>query len=153
LNKFYSKNIVIIVSACLAGIECKYDLTSAKDDKVVRLVAQGAAIPVCPEQLGGLTTPRPPAEIVGGSGEDVLSGKAKVITQDGKDVTQNFIKGAKEVLKIAKLVNATHAILKSKSPSCSIGKIYDGSFKGKLISGDGVCTSLLLQNGIKIKCI
>jgi uncharacterized protein YbbK (DUF523 family) len=75
------------------------------------------------------------------------------MTQDGKDVTQNFITGAKQVLKIAKLVNAHQAILKSKSPSCGLGKIYDGSFKGKLISGDGVCASLLKLNGIKIECI
>lgn len=142
---------MIIVSACLAGIECKYDSTSAKDDKVVVLVSQGKAIPVCAEQLGGLTTPRPKAEIVGGNGKDVLDGKARVMTQNGKDVTQNFIKGAKEVLKIAKLIHATQAILKSKSPSCGIGKIYDGSFTGKLIPGDGVCATLLRQNGVRMR--
>ncbi|MEW6097238.1 MAG: DUF523 domain-containing protein [bacterium] len=142
---------MIIVSACLAGIECKYDATSANDDKVSTLVAQGKAIPVCPEQLGGLPTLRPRAKIIGGEGKDVLIGNAKVKTEDGRDVTQNFIKGAQQTLKIAKLVGAKHAILKSKSPSCGCGKIYNE--KDKLIQGDGVCTSLLKQNGIRVECI
>lgn len=142
---------MLIVSACLAGIECKYNSTGAKDDKVVGLVAQGEAIPLCPEQLGGLSTPRPRAKIIGGDGEDVLIGKAKVKTEDGNDVTQNFIKGAKETLKISKLVGAKQAILKSRSPSCGCGKIYNEG--DELISGDGVCASLLKQNGIRVESI
>ena len=97
-------------------------------------------IPVCPEQLGGLPTPREPAE----------QRDEKVITKFGKDVTQNFKKGAEQVLKIAKLFGIKKAILKQKSPSCGCGKIYDGSFSGRIIKGDGVTTTLLKRNGIKV---
>lgn len=142
---------MLIVSACLVGIKCKYDSTSAKDKEVTTLVSEGRAIPLCPEQLGGLPTPRPRSKIIGGEGKDVIIGKAKVNYENGKDVTQNFIKGAQETLKIAKLIGAKQAILKSKSPSCGCGKIYNE--KDKLIEGDGVCASLLKQNGITVECI
>ncbi|MCX6803405.1 MAG: DUF523 domain-containing protein [Candidatus Diapherotrites archaeon] len=114
---------MIIVSGCLAGINCNY-----KGD------------PICPEQLGGLPTPRTPAEIKEGN----------VFTKNGVDVTPNFVNGAKEVLKIAKMSNCKFAILKAKSPSCGSGQIYDGTFTEKLISGDGILTKELKQNGIKV---
>lgn len=129
-----------IVSACLAGIKCRWDGESRPCRKVVELVRQGKAIPVCPEQLGGLTTPRVPAE----------QKKDKIFTKNGKNVTVQFEKGAKEALEIALLVNCEEAIIKSKSPSCGSGKIYDGTFSGKLIKGDGVFAKILKKNNIKV---
>jgi uncharacterized protein YbbK (DUF523 family) len=143
--------MMIIVSACLAGVNCKYDGGNNYNEKIVKLVKQRKAIPVCPEQLGGFETPRLPAEILGGSGEDVLSGKAKVVRKNGEDVSKAFIKGAYETLKIAKLIDCDKAILKSRSPSCGFGEIYDGSFSGKRIKGKGVTAALLESNGIKVK--
>jgi len=129
-----------IVSACLAGINCRWDGKSNPCQKVMDLVKQGKAIPVCPEQLGGLITPRLPAEQKGN----------KVFTKDGKEVTTQFEKGAENAFKIAKQVNCTEAILKSRSPSCGSGKVYDGTFSGKLINGDGVFAKLLKKNNIKV---
>lgn len=107
-------------------------------------------IPICPEQLGGLPTPRPPAEIVGGDGADVLDGVACVITVDGENKTEAFLHGAHQALEIAETHNATHAVLKSKSPSCGCGQVHDGSFAGNLIAGDGVTTALFRRHGIEI---
>ena len=107
-------------------------------------------IPVCPEQLGGLSTPRPPAEIVGGDGVDVLDGCASVITVEGEDKTSEFLGGAHQTLEIAKSQNAAHAVLKSRSPSCGCGRIYDGSFTGELGDGDGVTAALLRRHGIRV---
>jgi len=129
-----------IVSACLAGIECKYNGKSNPVEEVMNLVRKGEAIPVCPEQLGGLTTPRPCCEIRNG----------KVFTKDGDDVTSEFKKGAEEGLKIALLAGCESAILKAKSPSCGCGKIYDGSFSGKLINGYGIFAEILQNNGIAV---
>ena len=141
---------MIIVSACLVGINCKYSGKSNTCPDVVKLVSMGKAIPVCPEQLGGLATPRPAAEICGGTGADVIDGKAFVKRANGEDVTCEFIKGAEEVLRIAGLTGAKKAIMKSKSPSCGAGFIYDGTFEGRLIKGNGVAAEVLLRNGIEI---
>lgn len=129
-----------LCSACLLGIKCRYDGKSKRNRKAIELTKKEILIPVCPEQLGGLVTPREPAE----------QREKKVFTKSGKDVTQNFKKGAKEALKIAKLFGIKEAILKQKSPSCGCGKIYDGTFTGKLIKSDGVTTSLLKKNKIKV---
>ena len=134
------KRKIILCSACLLGIKCRYDGKDKLIKKVIELSKKKILIPVCPEQLGGLSTPREPAEQKG----------KRVITELGKDVTQNFKKGAKEVLKLAKLFGIKEAILKQKSPSCGFGKIYDGSFSGKLIKGNGVTAALLKRKGIKI---
>lgn len=107
-------------------------------------------IPVCPEQLGGLSTPRPPAEIVGGDGGDVLDRCASVITVQGEDKTREFLCGAHQTLEIAKSHNATAAVLKSNSPSCGCGLIYDGTFTGELVDGDGVTSALLRRQGIQV---
>jgi uncharacterized protein YbbK (DUF523 family) len=107
----------------------------------MKLVGEGKAIPVCPEQLGGLPTPRACAEQKGN----------RVLTKDGKDVTKEFANGAEEGLKVAKLCGCKEAILKSKSPSCGCGRVYDGNFTGNLVEGDGVFTRLLKQNGIGVK--
>jgi len=134
------KRKIILCSACLLGIKCRYDGKDKLIKKVIELSKKKILIPVCPEQLGGLSTPREPAEQKG----------KRVITKSGKDVTQNFKKGAKEVLKLAKLFGIKEAILKQKSPSCGFGKIYDGSFSGQLIKGNGVTAALLKRNKIKI---
>lgn len=134
------KRKIILCSACLLGIKCRYDGKSKANKKIIELSKKEILIPVCPEQLGGLPTPRELAEQRG----------KKVITKSGKDVTKNFKMGAKQVLKLAKLFGIKKAILKQKSSSCGCGKIYDGSFTRKLIKGDGVTTALLKGEGIKI---
>ena len=139
-----------LVSACLAGVNCKYNGANNLDDCIVELVKKGDCVLICPEQLGGCTTPRIPCEISSGTGVDVLDGTSKVITKDGVDVTNALIKGAEETLKIAQLYNIDTAILKARSPSCGCGSIYDGSFKGQCISGDGVTAALLKRHGIQV---
>ena len=129
-----------ICSACLLGIKCRYDGKSQPDNKVVALSKKEVLIPICPEQLGGLPTPREPAEQRG----------KKVFTESGKDVTKNFLRGAEQVLKIAKLFSVKEAILKQRSPSCGNGKVYDGTFSERTTKGDGVTTALLKKKGIKI---
>jgi uncharacterized protein YbbK (DUF523 family) len=141
---------MFLISGCLIGINCKYNGSNNKNREVVELVKKGLAVPFCPEQLGGLPTPRYASEIQQGSGEDVLEGRARVINQIGQDVTENFKRGAEEALKLAKILGTKFAILKSKSPSCGYGKIYDGSFSGVLVDGNGVTAALFLKNGIKV---
>ncbi|WP_373899033.1 DUF523 domain-containing protein [Haloimpatiens sp. FM7315] len=143
---------MILVSACLCGINCKYSGGNNIKEDILKLLKEGKAIPVCPEQLGGLKTPRMPSEIISGSGSDVLKGKAKVMNSKGVDLSFEFIKGAEETLKIAKIVGAKKAILKSNSPSCGFGFIYDGSFSGSRVKGNGVTAELLLENGIEVIC-
>lgn len=144
---------MIIVSACLCGVNCKYSGGNNLNEEVLRLLAGGEAIPVCPEQLGGLPTPRPTMEISGGTGADVLDGEARVTSSSGTDATECFVKGAQEVLKIAEVAGAGEAILKSNSPSCGSGRIYDGTFSGRLIDGNGVTAELLIRNGIKVRAV
>ncbi|PJI09702.1 MULTISPECIES: DUF523 domain-containing protein [Clostridium] len=144
------KNDVLIVSACLLGINCKYSGSNNLNEKVKKLCNNMTVIPICPEQLGGMTTPRKPAEIKGGSGKEVLDGKARVFDKDGKDVTEYYISGAKETLKIVKMFDAKKAILKANSPSCGCGTIYDGNFIGNKINGNGVTAEVLKKNGIEI---
>jgi len=140
---------MVIVSACLIGVNCKYNGGSNLNEEVVKMAGEGV-IPVCPEQLGGCTTPRAMTEISCGAGGDVLDGKCRVVNIDGEDVTHEFIKGAEEVLRIAGITGAKKAVLKSRSPSCGCGLIYDGSFSKKLIEGNGVTAELLLRNGIEV---
>ncbi len=142
---------MIIVSACLCGINCKYDGGNNLNDTVLKLLKEGKAIPVCPEQLGGQQTPRAPHEIVNGNGLDVLNGKAKILgPNNDDDSTAEFLKGAYETLKIAEAVGANSAILKARSPSCGVSQIYDGTFSGTKRSGNGVTAQLLLSKGIKV---
>ena len=140
----------ILVSACLIGVNCRYDGDNSCNENAVNRMKTDELIPVCPEEAGGLPTPRPPVEIVGGDGNDVLDGKAKVLTADGEDKTEAFLKGARHALQLAQSQGATCVILKSRSPSCGCGTIYDGSFSGTLTSGDGVTTALLKRHGIKV---
>ena len=130
----------ILVSACLLGIDVKYDGKNNKNDKVLEYIKDKEIIPICPEVIGGLSTPRIPSEIIGD----------KVINKDGIDVTNNFYKGAEEVLKLCKLFNIKKAILKKKSPSCGVGLIYDGTFTNNLVEGYGITAKLLKENGIEL---
>jgi len=130
----------ILVSACLLGINCRYDGTSTVCEKLSKLKKEHNLIPVCPELFGGLPTPRDPAEIVG----------KQVITCNGEDVTEQYERGAWEILKLAKYFEAEMAILKERSPSCGHGMIYDGSFAGIIVTGEGITAKLLLKNGIKV---
>ena len=130
----------ILVSACLLGTPCRYDGKSKADARVLALAESRAMIPVCPEQLGGLPTPRPPAERRGG----------QIVALDGADVTDAFARGAEETLRLARLFGCQRAILKARSPSCGRGRIYNGSFTGKLVSGDGVAAALLTENGVEV---
>ena len=139
-----------LVSACLVGFHCRYDGKNRLNKNLLKYFKEGELIPICPEQLGGLTTPRDRARIVGGDGKDVLEGKAKVITYTGEDVTKQYLRGSQESLKIARSLGIKEAILKADSPSCGCGKILSENFSKK-IKGDGVTTALLKKNGIKVK--
>lgn len=141
---------MIIVSACLVGTQCKYSGGSNTHQGVLAYLHGKDWVSVCPEQLGGLPTPRTPAEIQGGSGEDVLQSRVKVMTETGEDVTGSFIKGAEQTLKIAQMIEAKEAVLKQRSPSCGCRQIYDGSFQGKCKDGQGVTAVLLQKHGIRV---
>lgn len=130
----------VIVSACLLGEPCRYDAKSCPNEEVLEYLKDKQVFAVCPEVLGGLTTPRSSCEIVCG----------EVISKEGIHRTQEYIKGAKEVLALANSNHIDTAILKSKSPSCGYGEIYDGSFSFKLVKGNGICAEMLVNNGIKV---
>jgi len=129
-----------LCSACLLGVRCRYDGQSKLNPKVIALLKKEVLIPVCPEQLGGLPTPRKPAEQRG----------SKVITQIEDDVTAQYKKGAEDVLAIAYILGIKEAIFKQRSPACGVGKIYDGNFSERVIKGDGITTALLKKNGISV---
>ena len=138
---------MIGVSACLVGLNTRYDGNNSLDPFAHRLFCEGEAVPFCPEQLGGLGTPRLRAEIVEGSGEDVLDGRSAVLLEDGTDVTKQYLQGAREVVKAARALKMKRFYLKSKSPSCGAGIIY---IKGKLVEGNGVCAAALRREGIEL---
>ncbi|HNU23389.1 hypothetical protein V511_14275 [Mesotoga sp. Brook.08.YT.4.2.5.1] len=137
----------ILVSACLIGVNCTYRGDNNLSFKLLELVDRFVFLPVCPEQLGGLPTPRPRAEVT--TSKDWLASKI-VLDQFGNDVTSNYEKGAEEVLKIAKLSGSSIAVLKSRSPSCGCRGIYDGTFSGVMIDGMGITAELLMKNGIEV---
>lgn len=130
----------VLISACLLGVGCRYDGQSKRYDGIEKLIDKYNLIPVCPEIMGGLQTPRAPAERVGD----------KVLCNNGCDVTANYKRGAHEVLRIAELFSCKLAVLKANSPSCSHLKVYDGTFTRTLIDGMGVTAELLVQNGITV---
>ena len=130
----------ILVSACLLGTACRYDGQSRPHPMMEELCRRHQVIPVCGEILGGLPTPRIPAERRG----------ERVVTKDGRDVTENYQRGAREVLRLGRLFDCRTAVLKEKSPSCGSGRIYDGTFTGTLCSGWGVTAELLLRNGFRV---
>ena len=130
----------ILISACLIGLNCKYEGGNNENSKLVELIKEKDLVPICPEQLGGLKTPRASAE----------RKQEKVITKEGVDVTKEYQRGAEEVLNLAKKLNIKKAILKSRSPSCGIEEIYDGTFSHTLIKKDGVTAELLKKNEIEV---
>ncbi len=141
----------ILISACLVGINSRYNGKSNKIEPLVELVKQGKAIFMCPEQTGGLSTPREPAEIEAGkTAKDVLAGKGRVLTISGMDVTKEFLNGAHTTLSLCKEAGVTKAILKARSPSCGSTEVYDGTHSGVRIPGSGITAELLRQNGIKV---
>lgn len=138
---------MIFVSACLAGINCKYNGKNNFNQKIFDMVKEGKAIPICPEQLGGLETPRNPAEI------KTIDGIQYVIDNKGNDITNKFEIGAKEVIKLAKQLGVKTFILQPRSPSCGVGKIYNGNFDGNLVTGNGILVELCKKEGIEtINC-
>ena len=137
----------LLVSACLLGINCRYDGENQKNINVIRLAKDYNLIPVCPEQLGGLSTPRASSWFIKGDGFDTNNKLNNLRNEDGNDVSKNFRNGAKKTLKICKLLNIKNAILKENSPSCGCNKTY---FKDKLVDGKGVTTAILLKNGINV---
>lgn len=140
----------VLVSACLAGRECTYQGTHRASDDVLRLVREGRAVLVCPEEEAGLGTPRPEAEIVAATGDDVLDGRARVMTVDGQDVTAQYLAGARIAAERARRTGCAVAILKARSPACGCGAIYDGSFDGTLRAGDGVAAAALRRAGVEV---
>ena len=129
-----------LCSACLLGVRCMFDGQSKPDPRIIAMSKKEVLIPVCPEQLGGLPTPRKPSEQRGG----------KVITEIEDDVTAQYRKGAEDVLAIAYILGIKEAIFKQRSPACGVGKIYDGNFSERVVKGDGITTALLKKNGISV---
>ncbi len=141
---------MIVVSACIAGVSCRYDGTSRLQENILKLVAQRKAIPLCPEMLGGRKVPREPVEIINGTGEDVLDRKAFVKDKHGNDVTEEILQGVKEFVLTVERLGVKMVILKTKSPTCGYGKIYDGTFNNILKDGNGVLAAALKRKGITI---
>jgi uncharacterized protein YbbK (DUF523 family) len=140
----------VVLSACLAGVPCTHAAEAKTRAWALKLLASGRAVTVCPEVAGGLPIPRPEAEIVGGDGVDVLEGRARVVTVEGEDVTANYLSGAESALSAAQRSGARVAILKARSPSCGCGAIYDGTFTGGKVPGDGVTAAALKREGLDV---
>ena len=140
----------MLVSACLLGLATRYDGGHCRLDGLWELAARGLIVPICPEVAGGLPTPRPPAECQGGDGAAVLDGRAAVRTCHGDDVTAAFLAGARAALEAARALGIRRALLKEYSPSCGSRWIYDGSFRSRLVPGQGVTAALLRRHGIEV---
>ncbi len=140
----------LLVSACLAGQACRYDGRILPWPVIVEQVAAGLAVPICPEVEGGLGIPREPAEIVGGTGEEVLDGTATVITRSGRDVTSAFLAGAEAALALARAHELTRAILKEGSPSCGVSNLRQ---RGQTVPGCGVTAARLRRAGIEVEAV
>ena len=132
----------VLVSACLAGIYCSYNGSYNTTESVVEMVRRGEAVPFCPEVHGGLPTPRPPCE---------KTADGRVVDNTGADRTAEFLRGAEEGLKLARLLGCEEAVLKARSPSCGLGVIYDGTFTSTRVEGNGVFAELLEKNGIRVR--
>ncbi len=139
----------VIVSACLAGIDCRYDGGSKIAESLLSFCHRHGIVllPVCPEQLGGLPTPRPPACFRNGDGTSVVDGNGSLYSQDGRELSQVFLRGAGQVLKIARLAGSRHAVFQDRSPSCGVHRIYHGD---ELVPGRGVTTALLAMNKVAV---
>lgn len=130
----------LLISACLMGIKCRYDGGAQRLSRLDELMERYVLVPVCPEVMGGLSTPRDPSEIVNG----------RVISCKGRDVTEAFAKGAEEAARIARMCSCTCALLKERSPSCGCGQVYDGTFSGAKREGNGLCADALLKQGVRV---
>ena len=142
----------ILVSRCLLGEPVRFD-GAAKPlahPLLRRWREEGRLVPGCPELLGGLAVPREPAEIIGGTGADVLAGRARVRTESGADVTTAFIAGARAVQRLAEEQDCRFALLKENSPSCGVRRVHDGSFSGNMLAGAGVSAAMLEAAGIRV---
>ena len=137
----------VIVSACLLGMPTRYDCGSKETKALVEYARGHCVVPLCPEQLGGLPTPRPKSSLHGGGGAAVLAGEARVLNEAGRDVTAEFVRGARETAAFAKMIGARYAVLKEKSPSCGVEKVY---INGKLVDGCGVTTAALRELGVEV---
>lgn len=148
------KTELILVSACLLGVDCRFDGESCPENRLRDLAAGGCAVLICPEVAGGLPTPRLPAEIEGAhaglDGNAVLDGRTHVVRSDGVDVTAQFVAGAEAALALAERLGIRQAILKANSPSCGVEYIHEGLFAGTLVPGSGVTAALLKRAGIQV---
>ncbi len=135
---------MIMISACLVGVRCRYDGHELPNEDLVELFKQGKAIPICPEVLGGLDIPRASCEIVKKEGQQII------VNREGVDCTAEFLEGARISTEIALAAGVKHAILKSKSPSCGCGKVYDGTFSKQLVEGNGLTAQYFIKNGIQV---
>ncbi len=139
----------ILVSACLLGLSTRYDGKSKRNPQVLEHLRKNGLIPipVCPEQLAGLPTPRPKTCFAAGEGADVLDGRGSLVRDDGSEVGAIFVSGAEETLQIARLTGSRKALFKERSPSCGVHQVYCGH---RIVSGQGVATALLLRNGLQV---
>lgn len=140
----------LLVSACLLGVACNHEGRGSWRAVMKELGLRYRLVPVCPEVLGGLTTPRPAAEVQGGDGDDVLSGVARVVNVEGGDVTAAYRRGAEAAVAVARAVGVTRAVLKARSPSCGSSAVYDGTFSRHLVAGQGVTAAALRAAGIEV---
>ena len=142
----------LLISACLLGVACNHEGRGSYRAVVDELAQRYRLVPVCPEVLGGLSTPRPAAELQGGSGADVLtgSGDARVVNVQGDDVTAAYVRGAQAAVTVARAVGATRAVLKARSPSCGSSAVYDGTFSRRLVPGRGVTAAALAVAGLEV---
>lgn len=144
------QSVIYLASACLIGTPCAYDGRGQPVEALLALAARGLVVPICPEVAGGLPVPRPAAEIVGGDGDDVLDGRARVVTIDGEDVTEAYMRGAECALAAARQHSITTAILRQRSPSCGSAWIHDGTHSGTLQAGQGVTAAILRRHGVAV---
>jgi uncharacterized protein YbbK (DUF523 family) len=140
---------MVLISSCIAGVKCRYDAASSYNENLLKKIGCNY-MHICPELLAGFKVPRKPCEIYGGTGDDVLAGNAKIIDQDGLDITGQMLVGIEKALQICLENKVTKAYLRAKSPTCGYNKIYDGSFSSTLKKGSGVFSALLIKNGIEI---
>ncbi|NPA15956.1 MAG: DUF523 domain-containing protein [Deferribacteres bacterium] len=136
-----------LVSACLLGINCRYNGRNKRMKDLAGFLEEFLPVPVCPEQMGGLPTPRPPANFYGGDGRDVLCGRARIINEDGEDVTDRVLRGCRECLKLVELLGIEVAVLKDRSPACGVENIWIGE---DCVKGSGVLKPMLQEKGVKI---
>ncbi len=137
----------VLVSACLLGLATRYDGGAKAEGALVEAAKGGRLVPFCPEQMGGLPTPRPKSSLRGGDGAAVLHGKAKVVSESGRDVTEHFLRGTKQAAALVKMTGARFAVLKEKSPSCGVEKVYVDE---ALADGCGVTTAVLKSLGVEV---